>query len=164
MGKLSFGVQKRLQSGDFGEDLGGGFHMADLGREDSTPGPPAIQAEATKKRRPLTRAARQKLAGQMTDRLMQQYMMPSAMNDANVLNPIRDGIPQCSAHPFAADDARKIGCIYGCGNKERQGSEGVLPVAREGTVSDVWAWVQALVFFAIETQDKRTGLVGPAQI
>jgi hypothetical protein len=33
----------------------------------------------------------------------------------------------------------------------------VLPVARDGTVADVWQWVQALVRMAITTQDKRLG-------
>ena len=161
MPSMSFEVQKRLQEGDFGEDLGGGFHMADLGRETPTPGP-SITAAPVSRTAPKTRAERQELARSYADRLMQQYMKPEALNDHNVLNPIRDGIPQCSLHPFVADDDGMVGCIHGCGNRERQGSAGVLPVAREGTVADVWRWVNALVELAISRHDKRAGIIGSA--
>jgi len=161
MGSLSFEVQKRLESGDFGEDLGDGFHMADLGREAPSPGS-AITAAPVSRTAPKTRAEREKLARSYADRLMQNYMKPEALNDHNVLNPIRDGIPQCSEHPFEADDDTKFGCIHGCGNNERQGTAGVLPVAREGTVSDVWRWVNALVNLAISRHDKRAGIIGSA--
>ncbi len=163
MSQLSFEVQKRLSQGDFGEDLGGGFHMADLGRESPTPGP-AMTAAPVSRTAPKTRAERHELAKSYADRLMQQYMKPTALNDMNVLNPIRDGIPQCRTHPFDAEDDTKIGCIHGCGNREREGTAGVLPVAREGTVADVWVWVRALVELAITRHDKRAGIIGPAQI
>lgn len=163
MGSMSFEVQKRLKEGDFGEDLGGGFHMADLGRDNPEAGP-SLMAPPQTTRAPKTRAEQEALGTEFADRLMQQYMAPEALNDMNVLNPIRDGIPQCSVHPFDADDPTKIGCIHGCGNRERQGSSGVLPVAREGTVRDVWIWVQALITLAVSRHDKRTGITAPVQL
>jgi len=161
MPSMSFEVQKRLEAGDFGDEIEPGFHMADLGRAAPSPGSTVV-APPVSRTAPKTRAERQELAKSYADRLMQQFMDPAALNDNNVLNPIRDGIPQCSLHPFEVDDDTKIGCIHGCGNRERQGTQGVLPVAREGTVADVWRWVNALVELAITRHDKRAGIIGSA--
>lgn len=154
---LQFAVKKRLQSEDYGEQVDDGFFMADLGRHGGAPQGPSITTEGLNKTRPKTRAERIKLADGMAARLMDEYMKPSALNDPNVLNPIRDGIPQCSRHPFESGHKTKIGCIHGCGNRERQGSAGVLPVSKEHTVSDVWHWIQALVRKAVEESDHRAG-------
>lgn len=155
--QLSFEVRKRLQTGDLGDEIEPGFHMADIGRVPGEDSAPAIRTETINTLKPKTRQERIRLADSMAARLMDQYMEPTALNDLNVLNPIRDGIPQCSAHPFVVGDSKKIGCIHGCGHREREGSAGSLPVARDGTVADVWQWVQALVRKAVEDGDHRAG-------
>ena len=143
--------------GDLGEEIEPGFHMADIGRAPGESDAPPLRTETINSIKPMTRQERQRHADGMAARLMDQYMTPESMNDPQVLNPIRDGIPQCSAHPFVAGDSTKIGCIHGCGNRERLGSAGELPVARDGTVADVWEWVQALVRLAVERGDHRAG-------
>ena len=156
--RLSFEARKRLEAGDYGEQVEPGFFMADLGRADAAPGP-VVQADPVQRTKPKTRQERIALADSLADRLMQEYMKPEAMNDPNVLNPIRDGIPQCSKHPFVSGDSTKFGCIHGCGNREREGSAGVLPVSKEHTVGDVWVWVTHLVRLAVERGDHRAGFV-----
>lgn len=156
--KISFAARKALMNEDFGDELEEGFFMKDLGRSEASPGP-SVVADPLPKTPPKTRAERIALADGMADRLMQEYMKPEALNDPNVLNPIRDGIPQCSRHPFVSGDRNKFGCIHGCGNRERQGSAGVLPVSKEHTVGDVWVWVTELVRAAVERADHRAGFV-----
>jgi len=159
MPSLSFAARKKLLAGDFGEELAPGFHMTDLGSSSSEESGPAIRTETVSKIKPKNRKERGELADSMAARLMDQYMLPSALNDNNVLNPIRDGIPSCSQHRFVSGDSTQIGCIHGCGNRERQGSDGVLPVSRDHTVGDVWQWVQALVRKAVESGDHRAGFL-----
>ena len=156
---LSFAARKSLMNEDYGDELDEGFFMKDLGRADAAPGPSAVVADTIHKTPPKTRAERIKLADSMADRLMQEYMKPEALNDRNVLNPIRDGIPQCSQHPFESGNLDKYGCIHGCGNREREGSAGVLPVSRDHTVGDVYLWVTHLVRLAVERADHRAGFV-----
>ena len=129
--------------------------MADLGREVAESGP-AMEVEKVSTLVPKTRTERNRYASGMAAQLMDYYMEPATLNDPNILNPIRDGIPQCMKHRFVSGSPVEIGCIYGCGSKERDGA-GNLPVARDGTLGDAWEWVQALVQFAVSTQDKRLG-------
>ena len=155
MADMSFEVRKKLEAGDFGEDHGDGFFMSDLKGSAPTPGP-TTTAPTMEGVKPKTRAERAEFAESMAAQLMDYYMEPTTLNDPGILNPIRDGIPQCTAHPFVSGDHNKIGCIDGCGNNERDGA-GNLPVAREGTLGDAWDWVRALVQKAVLTQDKRLG-------
>jgi len=156
MGKrLSFEVQRRLEAGDFGDEVEEGFFMADIGREAGSPGP-TMEVEKVSNLTPKTRAQREQYASGMAAQLMDYYMEPNTLNDPNILNPIRDGIPQCKMHKFVSGSQTEIGCIHGCGGQERDGA-GNLPVARDGTVGDAWEWVQALVRKAVLTQDKRLG-------
>lgn len=156
MPNLSFEVRKKLEAGDFGDEVEPGFFMSDLGSKAATPGP-VMQAPGVAGIKPKTRQERERYADGMAAQLMDYYMKPETLNSFTVLNPIRDGIPQCKAHPFEAGSATNIGCIHGCGNKERDGA-GNLPVARDGTLGDAWEWVRALVRKAVITQDKRLGL------
>jgi hypothetical protein len=153
MDRMLFETRRHLLNDDLGDEIEPGFFMKDLGRvEDSSPGP-AVQAE--KISRPAKqRAEREKIAEQMAAQLMDYYMAPATLNDPHILNPIRDGIPQCTKHRFVAGSSKEIGCIYGCGPSERD-SAGNLPVARDGTLGDAWNWVRALVVHAVLTQDKR---------
>lgn len=159
MPSLSFEARKRLLAGDLGDEIGPGFHMADLGRAEGSSSAAPVTAEPVHRTKPKTRSERIRLADSLANRLMEQYTTPQALNDANVLNPVRDGIPQCSQHPFVRGDSSKIGCVHGCGNRERQGSAGVLPVAKDYTLEDVWDWVRALVRLAVERGDHRAGFV-----
>lgn len=157
MGSMSFEVQKRLETGDFGEEVEDGFFMTDLGRaeDDGFPIAPLEVAPASALK-PKTRAERLKVAEGMAAELMDYYMRPDILNSITTLNPIRDGIPQCTKHPFVSGDSKKIGCIHGCGSKERD-SAGNLPVAKDNTLGDTWEWVRALVQMAITVQEKRMG-------
>jgi len=154
--RLQFEVQQKLESGDLGEDLGGGFRMTDIGGGISEEEVSPLLAPTVPKNKPKTRAERTAYAEGMAAQLMDWYMEPDTLNDMGILNPIRDGIPQCSVHPFESGSRTKIGCIHGCGNKERDHA-GNLPVAKDNTVGDTWNWVKALVGKAVSTQDKRLG-------
>jgi hypothetical protein len=153
---LQFEVRKRLETGDLGEDYGDGFRMVELGGEPKEDRGSPLLAPPVSKIKPKTRAERIKYAEGMAAQLMDWYMLPEVMNDNTILNPIRDGIPQCTAHPFVSGSATQIGCIWGCGAKERDGA-GNLPVAKDNTLGDTWHWVKALVAMAVLTQDKRLG-------
>ena len=152
---LQFEVRQKLESGDLGEDLGDGFRMTEIGGhiEDDEP---HLLAPSAPKTKPKTRAERIQYAEGMAAQLMDWYMEPNTMNDNSILNPIRDGIPQCATHPFESGSRTKIGCIHGCGNRERD-LAGNLPVAKDNTLGDTWNWVKALVAKAVITQDKRLG-------
>lgn len=149
-------VQRRLSKEDYGEDIGEGFHMADLGRFGGEDSAAPVKVDPMEGRTPLSRREREKIPERMAAQLMDYYMRPDVLNDATILNPLRDGIPQCTKHPFVSGDSKRIGCIYGCGPNERDAA-GNLPVARDGTLEDVWQWVRALVVNAVLTQDKRLG-------
>ena len=153
--QLKFEVRKKLESGDLGEDLGGGFRMTEIGGQVEQAGP-SFTAPAVPTFKPKTREERVRYAGSMAAQLMDWYMEPATLNDNTILNPIRDGIPQCTAHPFVSGSETQIGCIDGCGNRERDGA-GNLPVAKDNTLGDTWSWVKALVTKAVLTQDKRLG-------
>ncbi len=158
MGQLNFEVRKRLEAGDYGDEVGDGFFMADLGRIPEGDGliDPAFQAPKMDAIKPKTRTERNRYADGMAAQLMDYYMKPATLNALDILNPIRDGIPQCKAHPFVSGDPTRFGCIYACGNRERDDG-GNLPVARDGTLGDAWEWVRALIQHAVITQDKRLG-------
>ena len=155
MNKLQFEVRQKLESGDIGESDGDGFHMTTIGgaAEEADPSPLLAPVQRTK---PKTRKERMEYAASMAAQLMDWYMEPETMNNHAMLNPIRDGIPQCTRHPFVSGSATQFGCIYGCGNNERDGA-GNLPVAKDNTLGDTWNWVKALVQHAVLTQDKRLG-------
>lgn len=162
---LQFEVQKQLAKDDFGDEVEEGFFMKDLGVVgDTTPDENPHQAEPLSTgRTPLQRVRREMIPLQMVEEMMRYYMQPAVLNDMTILNPIRDGIPQCTRHPFVRGDSNKIGCIYGCGPRERD-SAGNLPVARDYTVQDVYEWVKALVFDAAKRQDKRLGYMKPIEV
>lgn len=148
-------AHKRLLEGDVGQEIAPGFYMQDLGRQAAEDEGPALVTDTLPSIKPKTRSERRKVAKDMAAQLMDHYMDPVWLNDDSILNPIRDGIPQCRAHPFTKGSRTQIGCIYGCGARERD--NGALPVARDYTVADVWQWVSALIEHAVNTMDARTG-------
>lgn len=148
-------AKTRLLQGDFGTEIAPGFWMQDLGRQDAEGDEAPIVIEGHESLHPMGRSGRRRIAGTMAAKMMDHYMQPHVLNDSTELNPIRDGIPQCQTHPFLKGSATAIGCIHGHGTHERV--DGQLPVARDYTVADVWAWVKALVELAVERQDRRAG-------
>ena len=160
---MAFEVQRSLAQDDFGEEVEDGFFMKDLGRKEPVDTEPAFQAPRIDSNTPLSRKMREKIPERMAAQLMDYYMSPAVLNDPNILNPIRDGIPQCTRHRFVAGDSKLIGCIYGCGPSERD-SAGNLPVARDHSVGDAWQWVRALVIHAVQTQDKRLKYTKPIEV
>ena len=149
-------ANQRLLDGDIGTQIGENFWMQDLGRQDALGDETPIVVEGHEPLHPMGRSGRRRIAGTMAAKVMDHYMQPHVLNDSRELNPIRDGIPQCRKHPFMKGSATAIGCIHGCGNKERD-YQGELPVARDYTVADVWAWVKALVEMAVADGDRRAG-------
>lgn len=148
-------AKQRLLAGDFGTEIAPGFWMQDLGRQDAEGDEAPVIIEGHEPLHPMGRSGRRRVAGTMAAKMMDHYMLPHVLNNPLELNPIRDGIPQCRKHPFVKGSATAIGCIHGHGNKERD--QGQLPVARDYTVADVWAWVKALVELAVEDGDRRAG-------
>ena len=148
-------ANQRLLDGDIGTQIAPGFWMQDLGRQEAEGDPTPLVVEGHEPLHPMGRAGRRRVAGKLAARMMDHYMDPAVLNDSSELNPIRDGIPQCLAHPFKKGSATLIGCIYGHGTHERV--DGQLPVARDYTVADVWAWVKALIEHAVEDGDRRAG-------
>lgn len=94
------------------------------------------QAEPVEKRRGKTRAQMEETVGKMAAQLMDHYIVN--LNNPTLINPIRDGIPQCVSHPFVS--GVKPGCAYGC-------TTGVLPRAMDHTLGDVFEWVKELLAF-----------------
>ena len=157
---MQFRSRKKLAEGDLGEQVDDGFYMADLGRIEPEVEPVEKEAPVSVEklgRRVLSVKARTEIAERMAAQLMDYYMSPEVLNNNNILNPIRDGIPQCLKHRFVAGDSNKIGCIYGCGHRERD-MGGNLPVAKDGTLGDAWTWVRALVVHAALAGDERLGV------
>lgn len=163
MSNLKFEVQRRLEQGDLGEKQDDGTFVADLtpDRTLDTAKPHEVPAERTRK--PKTRAERERLAEQMAAQLMDWFMDPVQLNDSKTLNPVRDGVPQCPAHPFVSGDSTKYGCIHSCG-KHLKDAGGMQPVARDGNLGDIWRWVRALVVEAVVSQDKRLGFTQRANL
>lgn len=153
---LAFEVQRRLEQEDLGERQDDGTYVVDLTPDRRIDTYKPHEVAPNKKRVPKTRAEREKVAEQMAAQLMDYFMHPAQLNDMSTLNPIRDGIPQCSKHPFVKGDGADIGCIHSCG-KHLKDMAGAQPVARDGDLGDAWRWVRALVVEAVTTQDKRLG-------
>lgn len=87
---------------------------------------------------PLTRAQRERVPDMMAAQLMDYFI--ETINDLTMLNPVRDGIPQCVNHPF--NPPRTVGCIHSCAKRDPNLS---LDVVRDYTLGDVFEWVKALV-------------------
>jgi len=153
---LAFAARKALEEGDLGvatEDSN--VFMKDLGVLRS----PTSQVVSVEKENltPKNRTERERVPGQMAAELMDYFV--STLNDTNMMNPIRDGIPQCRNHPF--DPPRKVGCIHSCAKKL---PDLTLPVVREYSLGDVFEWVKALVGEAVRDGETQRGWRGPADL
>lgn len=160
---LQFEVARRLEQGDLGERQDDGTFVADLTPDRTLDTYKPHEVAQTPSRKPKTRAEREKIGEQMAAQLMDYFMDPVQLNDSKTLNPVRDGIPQCKAHPFVSGDSSRVGCIHSCG-KHMKDMAGMQPVAKDGNLGDVWRWVRALVVEAISTQDKRLGFAQRADL
>lgn len=102
------------------------------------------------KRTPLTRAQRERVPEQMAAQLMEYFI--ETLNDLTMLNPIRDGIPQCRNHPF--NPPHTVGCIHSCAKRDPELS---LDVVRDYTLGDVFEWVKALVRKGVSDAERNHG-------
>jgi len=159
MSKLLFKAQQMLSSGavtpDTFEDSGG---ILDLGT--ALPGPETQeteQADLLDPRKPLTREQRERLPGELAAKVMDHYI--DHLNDDTMVNPIRDGIPQCRNHPY--HPPLQIGCIHGCASRDENV---VLPVVRDYTLGDVFNWAKALVAKAVQDGEVAKGWRRPTDL
>lgn len=152
MSEISFRAQKALRGMDFVKD-----GITDLGVVKGSRDLNPTQAPTLDKITPKTRAQREQVPAEMAARLMDYYM--NTLNDDDKLNPIRDGIPQCRNHPF--NSPRQIGCIHSCAKRD---PNVVLPVVRDYTLGDVYAWVKALVYKSVRDQETRMGYRRPTDL
>ncbi len=97
-----------------------------------------------------TRLERERVPEEMAANLMDWYM--NNLNDDTQINPVRDGIPQCKAHPF--NPPKSYGCIHSC---SKTNPNIALPVAREANLGEVWEWVRALVNYSVGDAEIRRG-------
>lgn len=119
-----------LKQGDFGEEVGTGLHIKDLGRVVNLPKKEETEtADPIDRRTPKTTAEREEMVGAMAARVMDHYI--ANLNNEEEFNPIRDGIPHCVKHTFPP------GCVYGC-------QEGVYTRIRDNTLGDTFEWIKAL--------------------
>jgi hypothetical protein len=159
MAEISYRAQKALRGMDLGESVAPDFFLKDLGRTRTVVGPGETEtADTLEARTPLSRAQRERVPAQMAANLMDYYI--ENLNDDNMMNPIRDGIPQCRNHPFV-QGTPKIGCIHSCAKKH---PELTLPVVRDYTLGDVFTWVKALVLHAVKTTEIQKGWHRPADL
>ncbi len=134
-----------LEAGDFGEDQGGGVYFKSLGRIGSNPKNGEIErASSVPSIKPKTRAEKAEIPRKLALQALDYYI--GNMNNPNILNPIRDGIPQCVAHPFKPGVSP--GCMEGC-------TTGLLPTAREVTLGDVFEWLKGMIAFNYRRWERK---------
>ena len=139
-------IEKALKEGDFGDDMGDGVHFKTLTPITTVPKRNEIErADPIPKIKPRTRAERDLIPRELALTAIKYYA--ENLNNPNILNPIRDGIPQCVRHPFnpAVGD---IGCLEGC-------TTGVLPVAKNGTLGDVMTWLRGMIAHNFRRWEKQ---------
>ena len=128
-------IERALEAGDFGDETEPGVFFKPLGTIHSAPVAGEVeQAPPVSRIKPRTLAEREKMPRELAMTLVKHYM--DTMNDSTKINPLRDGIPQCRAHPFKS--GKFPGCYKGC-------RTGILPRSTDHTLGDVIEWVQALV-------------------
>lgn len=128
---ISRRAAEALRGGDFGEDVGDGLYIKDLGRvtqePDRSKGEVAT-AEPVEKRKRMTLKEREELPRILAARLMDYYI--ENLNNNEMLNPIRDGIPVCPRHGWPP------GCTNGCKDASRK---------LDHTLGDVFTFVQEIM-------------------
>jgi len=159
MSKLAFKAKKMLETGavtpdDFANQGG----VIDLGIAHAGPDMQETErAEPISTLTPLTRKQRERLPGELAARVMDHYI--DHLNDDTMMNPIRDGIPQCRTHPF--NPPVSVGCIHGCAGRDESV---VLPVVRAYTLGDVFEWAKALVAKAVADGEIAKGWRRPTDL
>lgn len=135
-----------IKAKDLGEEIEPGFYIKMLPPK-SPPREEPVEAEVVDPVEPINKKPlyqREELVGLLAARLMDYYI--ENLQNLLILNPIRDGIPQCAKHPFKT--GKQVGCIYSC-------KENVLPVARDYTLYDVFLWVKELLAYVYKDTLKR---------
>lgn len=133
-------VSEALAQGDLGDEVEPGFHVKSLGKisEEPTPGETET-APAKEKIKPRTPSSRAKIPREMAEQLVRHYL--DTMSDPTVLNPLRDGIPQCARHRYLP--GKSYGCYQGC-------TTDLLPRATNFTIGEAIIWVQELINFNLD--------------
>lgn len=130
--KFRFDSHEKLTASQLGESWGDGFFVQELGKKTPT----ALTEEEREQAKPVsvnrqkTVAEREDMPRDMANRLMMYYT--DNLNNPSIINPIRDGVPQCARHRFPP------GCYHGC-------QSGVLPRHYGPSLAEVFEWVQGLI-------------------
>lgn len=131
--KFRIDPHEKVSASDLGDQWGDGFFVRDLGRldpEQEEEKTEPVKADPVKVRRPKTVSEREEMPREMADRLMRYYV--TELNNPGIVNPIRDGIPECRRHRFPP------GCFHGC-------QTGVLPRVYGASLGQVHEWVKGLI-------------------
>lgn len=156
MSVFTLDPHEKIKASDLGEQWAPGFYVGEVYTK--TPAPTRAElkpeeietAEPLSKLNPKTHAQREMMPEELAARLIKYYI--DNMNNMLIMNPIRDGIPQCREHPFVS--GKKYGCWYSCP------SDRVLPVAKDQSLGDAWGWVKGLIVHNYKSVKRRAGWSG----
>lgn len=145
--KFGFDPHEKVTASDLGESWGDGFFVKKLAPK-VEPTPPVEEreiADPVEVLRPKTVAERQDMPRVLAARLMDYYI--EELNNDLIMNPIRDGLPQCYMHRFPP------GCYHGC-------STGILPRKVGASLGEVFTWVQGLIRVNFKAWVKKNPQLG----
>jgi hypothetical protein len=128
---FEYDPHQKFNMKQLGEELAPGF----FAKQVVLPTPRQSVQVPVEKIKPKTLAEREEIVQNLAARLMDWYI--AELNNPRILNPIRDGVPQCRNHPFVS--GKSYGCFYSCGG------EAVLPPSRDHTLGDVFEWVTRMM-------------------
>lgn len=148
---FEFRAQKALKDGWDGEGV------LDLGRIVPEETGPPVEAEQVGVPG-LARVERERIPAKMAAELMDFFV--ETLNDMTMMNPIRDGIPECRNHPF--DPKRGLpGCTASCAKFH---PELAMPVRKDHTLGDAYEWVKHIVNSAVKSGELLKGYTRPTTL
>ena len=141
--EFNFDPHQKFDLRNLGQELAPGFFAKPVVLP--TPKETLQVTTGTEKPKPKTLQEREELVHVLAARLMDYYI--EELNNTFILNPIRDGVPQCKTHPFVS--GKQYGCYYSCTG------EAVLPPSRDHTLGDVFEWVTRMMITQYDYMLKR---------
>jgi hypothetical protein len=135
-----------------------GDGILDLGRVAPEDSGPAVEAEPVGGIPALGRVERERIPAKMAAELMDFFV--ETLNDMTMMNPIRDGIPECRNHRFLPKQGQ-YGCTQSCAKFH---PELAMPVIRDYTLGDVYEWVKLIVNGAVRSGELLKGYTRPTTL